>query len=285
MQKPDGSDLTITLLRSVEWLIERTPGWSLTELEASGKIAGKGHPEVILDLAEIGAAGPATILSVDPCPTIEPGPGRVVTGTFQHSSADVIDLYVSGEPKPIGTTRNHPFWSETRKEFVKAGSLIANEELRTVSGKQVFVLNNSVRAESQSVYNIEVDIEHVYYVGLNGLLVHNTYDSQKLGKNLTKDGYGARPVGYHASHIVPTGKFSTRTTHKKIKEVQRKFDTHLPGRRNDSINGFWGDSRHNGTHTDDYFDALYKEFKNVTDTASAEAAMANIWARIESGEF
>ncbi len=110
-----------------------------------------------------------------PCPEIEAGTGEVVTGTFKHSSGDILDIQIESEPKPIGTTGNHPWWSEDRQKFVEASELKPGETLRTASGKLTLIVSIIPRANAETVYNLEVNREHVYYVGENGLLVHNTY--------------------------------------------------------------------------------------------------------------
>jgi len=89
---------------------------------------------VYLDLAELGAEGPAEVVSVEPCPAIGPPPSegcRIVTGTFAHAAGNVVDLTVEGLDEPIGTTANHPFWSEDRRAFIPAGELRQGETLRT----------------------------------------------------------------------------------------------------------------------------------------------------------
>ncbi|MDB5392309.1 MAG: hypothetical protein JWM11_7955, partial [Planctomycetaceae bacterium] len=172
IEKPDGTEVAITLLRSVQWLQQRTSGWSLQDLENAGTTSTK--PEIDLDLEELGAVGIATILSIEPCPTIETGPGRVVTATFRHSSAKIIDLYVSGEPKPIGTTENHPFWSVDSRTFVPASTLQSGQKLCGINDSIANVQLSHRRSNSQSVYNLEVDGQHVYHVGTSGVLVHNS---------------------------------------------------------------------------------------------------------------
>ncbi|MEZ6121412.1 MAG: hypothetical protein R3C28_33320, partial [Pirellulaceae bacterium] len=79
MAKSDGSQLDLQLLRPMEWV---------DALQASPRRT------VHLNLAEMGAVGDATVLSVEACPAIAVKPSerhRVVTGKFVHSSADVID--------------------------------------------------------------------------------------------------------------------------------------------------------------------------------------------------
>jgi hypothetical protein len=96
----------------------------------------------------------------------------VVTGTFKHSSAKVIDLYVEGLVEPIGTTANHLFWSEDRAQFVRADELSLGERLRTVQGRPA-VARVSPREERIVVYNLEVAGSHTYHVTQAGVLVHN----------------------------------------------------------------------------------------------------------------
>lgn len=124
----------------------------------------------------MGAQGPATIIAIEPCPRIEPAaPGkRLVTGTFRHAAANVIDLTIEGESQPIGVTDTHPFWSEDRQNFIPAGQLHAGEHLRRADGTLTQVTRITPRrGPPVSVFNLEIDAEHVYHVGTSGVLVHN----------------------------------------------------------------------------------------------------------------
>ena len=114
-----------------------------------------------------------TVVSIDECPAEIEGEGRLVTGRFEHSSAEVLNLYVEGERNPIGTTASHPFWSQDRQAFVSAELLRTTERLRLEDGRTAAVTRIEQLPGTQSVYNLEVDGEHVYHVGLNGVLVHN----------------------------------------------------------------------------------------------------------------
>ncbi|MFT4559235.1 MAG: hypothetical protein ACI92S_004625, partial [Planctomycetaceae bacterium] len=104
-----------------------------------------------------------------------------------HSSGDVIDLVVEDEgvsqpssfrPRPsketIGTTSNHPFWSVDRQEYVQAGQLEPGERVLTFSGNTKRIASKLARPGPQPVYNLEVHAEHVYFVGEDGLLTHNS---------------------------------------------------------------------------------------------------------------
>jgi hypothetical protein len=156
--KEDGSWADVALLR---------PNWWLEEQEAE---VGKN---VDIDVPECGISGPALVLAIEPCPAIPSGKGRVVTGTFKHHSATVTDVYVEGLSSPIGTTANHLFWSEDRKGFCRADELRPGEGLKGVS-KTLRVLRSETRALTEPVYNLDVQLAHVYHVSQAGILVHNS---------------------------------------------------------------------------------------------------------------
>lgn len=162
MPKPDGSTLTVEMLQEV--------------VELEGRAVGSSAP---LSFPELGIEGNATIQKIAACPTIEPAEfpeQRVITATFHHSAANVIDLQVESEPKPIGTTSNHPFWSEDRQTWVQAGDLEPTEHLRLVDGTLTQVTRLTPHTGPPvPVYNLTVEGTHTYHVGTSGVLVHNTY--------------------------------------------------------------------------------------------------------------
>ena len=98
-----------------------------------------------------------------------------MTGTFTHETANnLLDVYVAGLDKPIGTTTNHPFWSEDRQAFVHAGWLNVGERVRTGSAERSRVTALNRKPGTATVYTLEVDVEHVYLVSDLAVLVHNT---------------------------------------------------------------------------------------------------------------
>ena len=155
--KRNGSTAKVEMLRPVSWLAER-----------SVQVGG----QVEINVPECGIEGMADVLDVQPCPEITQGPGRVVTATFHHQSASTIDVEIQGLDQTIGTTPNHPFWSETKSGFVRADQLVPGDEVRTIDGT-AFVASITPRGPPEPVYNLEVQFEHVYRVGEAGVLVHN----------------------------------------------------------------------------------------------------------------
>ncbi len=76
--------------------------------------------------------------------------------------------------EPRRTHRHHsfpPLWSD-RQDFITAGDLYPGETLRILAGT-THVTNITPRASPEAVYNLEVNLDHVYHVTRDGMLVHN----------------------------------------------------------------------------------------------------------------
>ena len=213
--KEGGGEVTVVLLRPASWLVESVQSASLmqgfekfkhpsvrkTEVSLVEANCGGGVNSLVwMELRELGAVGFGTVLKNETPPLIQKGQGEVVTGTFLHQSANILDLTFQPTSESsrqnqftalesdsaeidtgleIGTTSVHPFWSIDREEFVPAGKLKLDEKVVTIEG-QVWRLTSIVpRAGPEPVYNFEVANEHVYYVGKQGVLVHNSYPEKK----------------------------------------------------------------------------------------------------------
>jgi hypothetical protein len=119
--------------------------------------------------------GEARVVGIAPCPPVEgdpASPAGVITGLFRHESGEVVDVHITGLDEPIGTTANHPFWSEDAQAFVPASELGVGEQVRTLAGL-AHVTVVTARGPPEAVYNLEVHGEHVYQVTSLGVLVHN----------------------------------------------------------------------------------------------------------------
>ena len=183
--KRNGSTAQVEMLRPVPWLEER------------GVRTGT---RVEINVPECGIEGMANVLAIEPCPEIQQGPGRVVTATFRHQAAATIDVAIEGLDEPIGTTANHPFWSESAKEFVRADRLHPGNFVRTIDGLAQ-VESITLRGPPEPVYNLEVQFEHVYRVGDSGVLVHNGNPcAQPVPDPRKRSGYD--PGDIHDDHPV-----------------------------------------------------------------------------------
>ena len=160
MHKADGSEVSINLLRPLWWLAE-----------ADAQVGGT----IFLSMPEMGIEGDAEVLEIGPCTVVadadEPGQ-QVVTGTFCHQNAVVLDLYFDASPEPLSATASHPFWSASREGWVEAGELELGEYVATRDGIAQLT-RRALRPGLHKVYNIEVHQTHNYYVANLGILVHN----------------------------------------------------------------------------------------------------------------
>ena len=161
MRKETGNSLWIQLLRPLEWI---------------EKVGAEEGGTIFLDLPEMGAVGDAEVTMIGRCPTIMPGDGNVVTGTFKHEADErsgVVRLRLEGQAEATGVTANHPYWSEDRQEYVAVGELKSGELVNTESGPRRVESITPDPSFCGFLYNLETT-EHVYRVGTLGTLVHNS---------------------------------------------------------------------------------------------------------------
>ena len=197
--KQDGGIAEVTLLRPEEWINDR-----------GAQVGG----QIRLRLVEVGVDGPARVLSIEPCPEINPGVGQIVTGTFKHLAANVVNLHIDSLDEPIGVTGNHPIWSHDRQEFVFAANLQPGEHLRTLNGL-TRVAGITKQAVPETVYNFEVHLHHVYHVTEAGVLVHNDYELSDAAK---KDLAESVKYKKNAEALLEKKKAERAAFHKRIFE-------------------------------------------------------------------
>ncbi len=113
----------------------------------------------------------------------------------------------------IGVTGNHPIWSDDRHDYIAAMDLRIGERLKNLSGDTVYVQQKLPRPGPTPVYNLEVQDEHVYYVGTNGVLAHNSngydasrkrlYRGMKDSDGLPEPGTSGRTLGARPDDDLP----------------------------------------------------------------------------------
>jgi hypothetical protein len=110
---------------------------------------------------------------------------RMVTGTFAHSEGLCGDLKLKGESQPLGVTPGHPFWSADREDWVSVEALRPGDTVKTLQGTTT-VESFTMREKPEPTFNMEVEGDHVYRVGEQGILVHNASDPcSKVGVTTT----------------------------------------------------------------------------------------------------
>ena len=97
---------------------------------------------------------------------------KPVLETYEHDTYDVVYLTIDGEE--FITTEGHPFYTLERG-FVKAGELRYSDTLVDAKGNKLYLekKNKEHLAGPVTVYNFAVEDYHTYFVGENGVLVHN----------------------------------------------------------------------------------------------------------------
>ncbi len=122
-----------------------------------------------------------------------PGYGRV-TGRFRFSRGRTVNLFVEGESQPIGVTAAHPVWSADRNEWVEVWDLNEGERVLVEGGTRR--VEKVERRGEEVVYNIEVEGDHCYRVGEQGVLVHNMSQGSKDSRNNKLPDYSAFARGW-----------------------------------------------------------------------------------------
>ncbi|MBN2133603.1 MAG: Hint domain-containing protein [Sedimentisphaerales bacterium] len=108
------------------------------------------------------------VLAADP-ETGENGAYRVAQ-TFKRDATALIDIEVGN--KRITCTPEHPFWVPICG-WVEAAKLQVGDSLCDVDGRELHVDRIAQRETTASVFNIEVERVHTYYVTTLRVLVHN----------------------------------------------------------------------------------------------------------------
>ncbi|MFQ3650545.1 MAG: polymorphic toxin-type HINT domain-containing protein [Gemmataceae bacterium] len=139
----------------------------------------------MLDLPEMGAEGEFQVIDIAACPEIESVSRRIVTRIFRHSVGLAYNLWLEGQDDPIGVTERHPFWSVDREAWIAARELLVGERLLTAS-RTVQVRGFDPRG-TEPVYNLEIDGDHRYRVGEQGLLVHNASAPAEISKAFERE--------------------------------------------------------------------------------------------------
>lgn len=93
-----------------------------------------------------------------------------VTETFKRFSDETLQLKIGDEI--IITTPEHPFWVE-ETGWTAAKDLRRGDSVRTLSGQGKTVAELPCLLGAATVYNLEVEGSHSYFVSRDGLLVHN----------------------------------------------------------------------------------------------------------------
>jgi Pretoxin HINT domain len=106
---------------------------------------------------------------------------RQITGVSKKSTKSVIDLAIEdneGNESIICGTIEHPFFVPEKNDYVPMRDLKPGDKLRSDDGSIVTVKSGKSKSGDFTVYNIEVDVTHNYFVqspdSESPVLVHNS---------------------------------------------------------------------------------------------------------------
>ena len=175
----------------------------LATLQAEHAKAG-AHIPVPLDLGDINEAGEGAIVeSIEPCPAIESGPGRVVLSTITHLNDFGFHLTLAnatGQTETLGTTGFHKLYTEDRA-WTSAAELRLGEHIRGGHG-DLMVVSLASDPGVHRVYNLTVEADHVYYVGDLTALSHNVRDCDDLPSTGEPNSSAAKEPSYNSDGTV-----------------------------------------------------------------------------------
>jgi hypothetical protein len=157
-------DIHVETLQPQEWLSQHN-------------VQVGGAAPIPLDLVEMGMDGGtrARVEAIEPCPPLEPAPGRLILTTINHLNRYVVELTVenaAGRREIIQPTGFHKIYRASDQAWVSAADLQPGDALTGLSGP-LTVVSVEQTPGTHRVYNFTVKHEHVYDVGGLGLLVHN----------------------------------------------------------------------------------------------------------------
>ncbi|MFE2284229.1 polymorphic toxin-type HINT domain-containing protein [Streptomyces sp. NPDC059443] len=142
-----------------------------------------------------------TVLATDP-QTGETRPKKVTATITTPDDKEFTDLTLTDEASPRGpptkitSTSHHPYWSETRHQWIDAGELTIGEQLRQPNGTTLTVKATRDYPYAVTTHNLTVDDFHTYYVlaGATPVLVHNcgTADPHSLKRTEALSGNASK---------------------------------------------------------------------------------------------
>ena len=99
---------------------------------------------------------------------------REVNGTRIREGQPVLELELVGQDisESLIVTAEHPFWTGDRG-WIPAGDLEPGESIYTSSGEWIEVGASTWQAQSETVYNLDVEEADTFFVGELGAWVHN----------------------------------------------------------------------------------------------------------------
>ncbi|WP_367389329.1 polymorphic toxin-type HINT domain-containing protein [Lewinella sp. LCG006] len=128
-----------------------------------------------------------------------------MTNTFAKSWQKMVRIVAGGDT--ITATNNHPFYLPQLGKYLRADSLRQNMKLLALTGALLTVHAVEAFDTTLQVYNFEVAEYHNYFVGEEGVLVHNDCALVKAGLVSNPDIHGSLTFDILADAFPELGSF------------------------------------------------------------------------------
>ncbi|KAB8140676.1 DUF4157 domain-containing protein [Chloroflexia bacterium SDU3-3] len=166
---------------------------------------------------------------------------RLILKLYQGHTEHLVDVQVGNDI--ITATRMHPFWVESAQEWLPAAQLETGMLIRLLDGTIGVVKSARVYPAVSTTYNLEVEETHNYFVGGDGVLVHNGSDDDLSNFASTEK---ANAYIYIIKCVQADGSEVTIYVGKTIQDPDTRYQQHLDESLKDSsykrIDGKpWGD--------------------------------------------
>ena len=170
---------------------------------------------------------------------------KPVVNVFVNEASELVHVFTANDE--IICTNEHPFYSPV-KGWVSACQLRAGDILVLLNGEYIIVewVQHEILESPVKVYNFEVEDFHTYFVGDDGILVHNTCNANNYRKKALEF-YGHDGKNVEAHHLFPraverkTGFFSKAGINIHDSKNIRLMDPHIHRTTASDYNNLWYD--------------------------------------------
>ena len=144
---------------------------------------------------------------------------------IHHVVEPIYTLYIQDEQ--LRVTGNHPFYISRdfiNFEWIEAQDLQIGDIVLLADGSEHLIWKIKIDIKEQTVYNFEVDSNHNYFVGRNGVLVHNKGGSKKSPKGSKGKEISTKDKKTHEKDYYEEVDSQLKKVDKVLDGIQKKED-------------------------------------------------------------